>query len=709
LGRFESVVAERRHLGKNRVVEGAVSARRAAFAVVVVVVVGVAAWLIASAAWRGLRGEPLDRPIVLTTVAGDGGRGFADGPGATARFSDPFGLAIDARGAIYVADAGATNRIRRIAPDGRTTTLPGVFDTPSGVAVDRAGNVYVADTGANLIRRISRRGLVTTIAGDGRAGFRDGPASAARFDGPIGVAVDKAGNVYVADTYNDRVRLITPAGQVRTLAGGAGIGFADGQGSRAAFNTPCGVALTADGGLLVADMGNDAVRRVEPNGQVTTLARASPNDRAAPLRGPIGLAAAADGRVYVATFRRGRIVEVSPSGEVRILTGRDAWIPQNRSLTLARPAGVALDRHGALYVAESARYAVRKLAPRRQKMVGDAERAPTSPALLRAKIVPWPVTPQEGWREVVGNMGEVRGARNGDNRDHLHAGLDVQAGVGETVLASADEKVVSPRPNWDLDGLGEGLQVDQLTYIHMKVGRTPSGAPIDPAHFQFLRDPSGQLVWVRVRRGTRFHVGDPLGSVNRMAHVHLELGPGGADANPMGLRLPGLSDHFAPRIRAVQLRDAQGAPLTERVGGRLLVRRDAGPYAIVVDAWDQVDGNAARRRLGLYSAGYQILRADGSPAPGFERPLVNIVFDRLPLQPDAAKIVYAPESGETVHGALETRFLYVVTNRVRNGRAEIAGWRPADLPPGDYVVRIHAADYAGNEALDNRDVALTVR
>jgi len=473
--------------------------------------------LLVGGAWL-LFGHLLTRPkptafgwaATLTTVAGDGERGFADGAGPKARFSDPFAVAMGPSGAIYVADAGETNRIREITPDGRTTTLPGAFDTPSGLAVDRQGNIYVADTGANRIREIRRDGQVLTLAGDGAAGFRDGPAGQARFDGPMGVAVDAADNLYVADTYNDRIRLITPQGQVRSLAGGAAPGFADGRGEGAAFDTPCGVALDAAGGLLVADTGNNAIRRVGQDGAVTTLSRAAPEDRVSPLRRPIGLAATADGYLYIATFRRGRILEMSPTGALRILTGDDAWSPENRGLRLAHPAGLALDRRGALYVAETASYAIRKLSLGRPADRASAPQSgitPALPALARAAVVPWPVAPQLSWHEVVGDMGEVRGDYQGESRDHLHAGLDVRADVGATVLAVADEKVESPLPAGDLEGLSENLQIDQLTYIHMRVGRTPSGAPLDPAHFRFVRDTSGKLVDVRVKRGTRFRAG----------------------------------------------------------------------------------------------------------------------------------------------------------------------------------------------------------
>ncbi|HEY3815099.1 MAG TPA: NHL repeat-containing protein [Caulobacteraceae bacterium] len=650
-------------------------------------------------------------PARMTTVAGNGARGFADGKGATAQFSDPFAVAIDAKGVLYVADAGDTNRIRKIAPDGRTTTLAAAFDTPSGVAVDRDGNLYVADTGANRIRKITPDGGVSTLAGDGQAGFRDGPAGQAQFNGPIGVAVDAKGNVYVADTYNDRIRLITRDGQVKTLAGGAAPGFADGQGTAAAFDTPCGIALSKDGVLFIADMNNNAIRRLDKSGKVTTQARAAPDDANPALAWPVGVAATADGYLYVSTFRRGRIVEVSPKGALRILTGRDAWAPRNRPLQLFHPAGLAVDRHGALYVAETARYAIRKLSPQRP---GDAPQAfpeivPAPPALMRAASVPWPVDPQESWHEVVGDMGEVRGDYRGESRSHIHAGLDVHADVGQTVRVIADEKVEGPFSTWDVDGLSEGLQIDQLTYIHMQVGRTPSGEPLDPAHFQLVRNAAGKLIQVRVKRGTRFHVGDPLGSDNRMAHVHLELGARGGDANPMALHFPGLTDHLPPHIDDIALYDASGRRLSERRNGRLVVPRSAGVLSIVVDAWDQVDGDKPQRRLGLYRAGFQILRADGAPVKGFERPRVTMEFDRLPVDHEAAKIAYAPASGDTVHGADQTRFLYVVTNTIRAGRAATGGWRPAGLAPGDYIVRILAADYAGNQATVGRDLAITVR
>lgn len=682
-----------------------------AMGLLVIAVAAGVVWLSMMLGWFTPAPTRFGWPAALTTVAGDGVRGHVDGVPTKARFSDPFAMVIDARGSLYVADAGDTGRIRKIEADGRVTTLPGSFETPSGLALDRAGNVIVADTSANAIRRISPSGVVTTLAGDGVAGYRDGPAAQARFNGPIGVAADDDGNVYVADSYNDRIRLITTDGRVRTLAGLGVPGFADGQGSTAAFDTPTGIALDQHGALLVADTGNDAIRKIERDGRVSTLAHTDPSDGVGLLQGAVGLAPTWDGFVYIASLQRGRIVQMSPSGALTVLAGRGSAIDGNAALRLTGPAGLAVDQAGALYVADASAYAIRKLGLRRADAAAIVATIPDSvpPALLRAAVFPWPVRPQFGWHEVVGDMGEVRGNYQGESRDHLHAGLDISAPVGEPVLASADERVRDPLPNWDVEGLSEGLRIDQLTYIHMRVGRTATGAPLDPTRFQLIRDAEGRVTRVRVKRGTRFRVGDPLGTINRMAHVHLELGPPRGKVNALLLRFPGLGDHVAPHIDDVHILDGMGRRLTEMRNARLIVPAAGGVVSIVAEAWDQVDNNAARRRLGLYEAGFQILNADGTPTRGFEQPRITLEFDRMPTASDAAKIAYAPASGDTVHSDQHTRFLYVVTNFVRHGRAEQGGWNPATLAPGNYTIRIYAADRAGNVASTGRDLPITIR
>ena len=644
-------------------------------------------------------------------VAGDGSTGMQDG--SAARFADPFGVALDRAGNLYVSDAGDNNRIRKISPDGTVSTLAGgaegyadgsgaaaSFHTPSGLALDAAGNLYVADTGNNAIRKVSPQGVVSTVAGGAGAGERDGVGAAARFNGPVGVAVDTAGNVLVADTYNDRIRRITPDGTVSTLAGGAP-GHQDGPLAQALFDTPTGIAVDARGGVLVADSGNGAIRRLGADGVVTTLAGGEA------LRRPVGLAVTADGYLYVGDMARGHIWQWAPGGELRGLTGVgvDIEIGDARTARLARPTGLALAPDGGLYVADSVGRTVMRLSP--QPLAQAASPVAAAPPARPASF-PWPLAPQNGWHEVVGIVGECRGSYDGESRDHFHNGLDVQGEMGARVLAVAAEKVSNPLPNWAYGNVGEGMSVDQMTYLHMRVGRDVRDRPLDPARFSILLDAQGRPARVRLKRGTRFAVGDTLGTVNRMFHVHLTQHVPGGESNPIALPLPGLVDSIAPRIDGVWLNDAAGRKLAARRGKRLLVPAGSGPLALVVEAWDQMDGNAKRRKLGLYKLGYQVLRSDGTPVPGFEQPRVNIEFNRLPPDPESVKVAYAEKSGITVYGNASTRFLYVATNLVRDGRAEPGSWDPAGLAPGDYVIRVLAADYAGNRASAGRDLAITV-
>jgi uncharacterized repeat protein (TIGR02543 family) len=273
---------------------------------------------------------------VVTTVAGKVGvNGFADGQGTNAIFNNPTGIAVDSSTNLYVADF-MNSVVRKITPDGTVSTFAGLagsndsidatgsaarFYFPCGVAVDTNGNVYVADSVNQTIRKITPSQVVTTMAGFPRSyGSVDATGSSARFHNPEDVAVDNAGNVYVADNVNQTVRKVTPAGVVTTLAGFPGSsGAADGTGNAARFNTINGVGVDKDGNILVADTGNNCIRKVTQGGVVTTMAGQS---------GHIG---SADGIGSLVRFNNPSDVAVDGAGNLFIVDAMNYTIRATQS------------------------------------------------------------------------------------------------------------------------------------------------------------------------------------------------------------------------------------------------------------------------------------------------------------------------------------------------------------------------------------------
>jgi streptogramin lyase len=278
----------------------------------------------------------MDKNGMVTTFAGIGGKqGYVNGADSVATFYRPFGIASDVAGNIYVADAG-NNVIRGISPAGTVSTFAGIgiagasnmpdsisFNSPLGVAVDGNGNVYVADYENDIIRKITPAGVASTLAGfTGTPGAVDGLDTAARFNLPESVAVDAAGNVYVADNGNNLIRKVTPGGQVTTIAGSGNAGSANGQGTAASFNSPFGIALDASENIYVADSGNNLIRKISPTGAVTTFAGSgakgagNATGASATFNTPSGVAVDAAGNVYVADENNNLIRKITAAGVV---------------------------------------------------------------------------------------------------------------------------------------------------------------------------------------------------------------------------------------------------------------------------------------------------------------------------------------------------------------------------------------------------------
>ncbi|MEK6978229.1 MAG: SMP-30/gluconolactonase/LRE family protein [Candidatus Hydrothermarchaeota archaeon] len=264
----------------------------------------------------------------VSTLAG-GPPGF----GEEAKLYNPLGLDVGPGGTIYVADTG-NHRIKSIGPDGKVTPLAGGFEGyTEGVGtkasfrkprdvVASGGVLYVADTGNNRIRRIDQDTVVSTLAGDSAPGYADGQGKAARFFNPQSVALDSAGNIYVADTGNHKIRRITPDGTVTTIAG-SWRGYADGPAEEAKFDNPGGLALDSAGNIYVADTGNHKIRRITPDGTVTTIAGSAPiavslgyvdgTAEEAKFNRPSGIAVDSAGNIYVVDTGNQRVRKISPT------------------------------------------------------------------------------------------------------------------------------------------------------------------------------------------------------------------------------------------------------------------------------------------------------------------------------------------------------------------------------------------------------------
>ena len=321
----------------------------------------------------------------VVTLAGNGQRGYTDGHGELAQFNWPTSVAIGPDWTLYIADY-ANHLIRKVSPDGMVTTLAGTgqpgfvdgpgaaarFHGPDTIVMARSGDLYVADADNRRIRKIAPDGTVTTVAGSGQPGSRDGPAKAAQFGYPTGLAVDERGTLYIADRGAHKIRKITPEGQVSTLAGNGLPGYTDGMGLAAQFHDPMTVVADPSGRLFVADSGSHAIRMISPTGRVSTVAGSGApgfaNGAGAQARfnWPTGLARDEKGNLYVADSNNSRIRKITPEGVVSTIAGGGEPGFEDGPGLMARfrfPTGVAVDRNGTLYVADSANHLVRRISP----------------------------------------------------------------------------------------------------------------------------------------------------------------------------------------------------------------------------------------------------------------------------------------------------------------------------------------------------------
>jgi uncharacterized repeat protein (TIGR01451 family) len=333
----------------------------------------------------------VDASGVITTVAGSGSccYGGDGGPATIAQLYYPTGVAVDAAGNLYIADSN-NQRVRQVNAAGIITTVAGSGNIgysgdgaaataaelyyPEGVAVDASGNLYIADSGNYRVRMVSAGGTITTVAGVGTCCYSGdgGAATKAQLDSPSGVAVDAAGDLYIADRYNGRVREVSSSGTISTVAGNGGYGYSgDGAAAgSAAFRYPEGVAVDASGNLYIADSGNARIRQVNAAGAIGTLVGGAIGDGGLGVFGllnqPSGVARDNAGNTYVADTNNARVRKVAANGTIGTVVGTGAAGFAGdggaaASAQLNAPQGLALDASGNLYIADTNNYRVRQV------------------------------------------------------------------------------------------------------------------------------------------------------------------------------------------------------------------------------------------------------------------------------------------------------------------------------------------------------------
>src|SRR6185437_15830172 len=323
--------------------------------------------------------------LSVSTLAGSGAIGSDNGAGNVASFNGQWGCAMGANGNLFVADT-YNHKIRKVAFDGTVSTVAGTgsqgnqdgpsgtatFNYPYGIAVDKNDNIYVSEIGSDNIRKIAPDGTVSTFAGSpsGRTGSSDGTDTSATFQDPLGLAADADGNIYVADAANNKIRKITPAGVVTTIAGNGTAGAGNGTALSATFNTPLSVAVDAGKNLYVTEQKNYDIRKIASDGTVTTVAgtgqagSADGPGSSAGFNFPVGIVADLSGNLYVTDNGYGTIRIITPSGFVATVAGNGNQTSIDGigyQASFNNPLGMAMDSGGNLYVMDNSSNKVRKV------------------------------------------------------------------------------------------------------------------------------------------------------------------------------------------------------------------------------------------------------------------------------------------------------------------------------------------------------------
>jgi len=321
----------------------------------------------------------------VTLFAGEPKAALVDGSGKLARFNGPSGLALDAKGALYIADT-ANNCIRRIDNNGNVTTYAGTgkngckngtrlqaqFSSPKSLAFDKAGNLLIANTNCHTIQKIDASGNVTTLAGSRGAGAKDGPAAVASFRYPYDLTIHPNGDIYVSDTFNYKIRKITPAGIVSTFAGTGQRGLKNTTRLSATFNQPKGLAFDKLGNLFVVDGRNHTIRKIDTSGKVTTFAGSGRkgwkdgSHSIAQFSDPNDIAFTSKGELLVIDSGNHRIRKVTSNGDVSTIVGsgvRGHKDGNGQNVHLSFPEGIAIGKHGHIYISDNQGHRIRKIVP----------------------------------------------------------------------------------------------------------------------------------------------------------------------------------------------------------------------------------------------------------------------------------------------------------------------------------------------------------